>query len=104
MAAQRRIKSGGADDGHQHDVRIRESGEFVQPFGCHVDAHALRQQGSQFGLLRRVIDGHMARAGFPRLFGEFGHIAVRGEGDDFDAVREFAGDLEGGATDGTGGA
>ena len=56
------------------------------------------------GFLGGIIDRHVADAGLAGLGGEFFDVSGGGEGDDFDAVRQFAGDLEGGGADGAGGA
>ena len=56
------------------------------------------------GFLGGVVNGDVADAGFAGLGGELLDVAGRGEGDDFDLTGQLAGDLEGGAADGAGGA
>ena len=69
-----------------------------------MDLHIGGEQGAEGGLLGGVVNGDVADAGFAGLGGEFLDVAGCGEGDDFDLLGEFAGDLEGGAADGAGGA
>ncbi len=58
--------------------------------------------GPRWGQVSQPRPG-VADAGCPRLGSEGGDVAKRGERDDFDLPGQFAGDLEGGGADGTGG-
>ena len=69
-----------------------------------MDGDISRQQGAEFCFLRSIIDRDVADAGLADLLGELCDISAGGEGDDFDFLRQFAGDLEGGAADRAGGA
>ena len=96
------MESGGADDGDEHDVGLREGGEFSQSFRAEVDFHIGREQGAEGCFLGGVVNGDVADTGFAGLGGEFPDVAGCGEGDDFDLTGHLAGDLEGGAADGAG--
>ncbi len=97
------MQSGGADDGDQRDVGLFELAQGNQSFRTAVDGHACGQQGTQFGLLAGVVDRHMPCAGLTRLLGELGGIVMSCQSDDFDAIRQVAGDFQCRAADGAGG-
>ena len=91
---QRGMQSGGADDGDEHDVRLREGGQVHQALRSGVDGHVFRQQRPQFRLLAGIMDRHVAHARLASLVGEFLDAAIRGQRDDLDVIRQFARHLE----------
>lgn len=97
-------EAGGADDGDEDEVGIDGVDEIDEALGAGVDFDGGGESGAGLGGGVVVEEREVFDAGFSDL-GECGiDRGVGGEADDFHAVGQGAGYLEGGGADGAGGA
>ena len=91
---QRRLQPGGADDGDQHNVRRRQSGQLDQPLcaGGHPDAVELRAQFVHF--FRRGDRDQLGTKLLRLLCEELG-VAARRQANEADVVGQILGNLGG---------
>ncbi len=93
----------GADDGDEDEIGLDGMNEVDEALGTRIDVDGGGQGGAGFGGCGGIEQGEVLDAGLLDLGEDSVHAGVGGKADDFHAVRQGLGDLEGASADGAGG-